>query len=117
MTLLSVMPTTEHRGTVHTREQNRKGTFPCYQNQGWASCSYIGPFHVLSFGQQGIIWENSSWHRSKPDEGQSCGMHIGCRPFSSHRPGLFAWMDIYCQGSILTARQEVSLRNKAFKVL
>lgn len=50
-------------------------------------CPTTGTVHDSNHGQRGIIWENSSWHRSKPDEGQSCGMHNGCRPFSSHRPG------------------------------
>lgn len=60
-------------------------------------------------------WDRVNWHRTKSHEGEICRLHEDCKPFSSCRPVLFAWMDMdMSQGSILTVRWGISLRNKVF---
>lgn len=72
----------------------------------------IGPFHILSLL---LLGERALISTGKSHEGEICRLREDCRPFSSHRCGFFAWMDTgMSQGSILTARWGISLRNKAF---
>lgn len=83
-----------------------------YPNCLWG----LVPFVYCSFCcWERVNWEKINWHRTKSHEGEICRLHEDCRPFSSHRPVLFAWMGMdTSQGSILNAWWGINLRNKAF---